>query len=125
MVGLIEALGMAKDDQSIEIISVGTCSPAGGDIFNFKKANRGIKDWGFGVRPLELSMDAQAMGFNFMCDFLAKKLNDFGKNVTIHRLESPKLSRDQEGAIGLDIATEDACNTMQTIATLNGTIYSW
>ena len=120
LIGLIEAIEMAKSDQPIEIISMGTCSPAGGNIFNATKADKGIKDWRFGVRPLEISMDAQSMGFTFMCDFLTKKLNDFGKKITVYRLESSKLSKVQEDAIGLDIATEDACNTMQSIATLDG-----
>ena len=119
-IGLIEAMEMAKNDQPIEIISVGTCPPAGGDVFNPQKVNRGIKSWDFGIRPLKVSMDAQSMGFNFICDLLANKLSNFGKKVTVYRLQSSKSSQAQESVIGLDIANEDACNTMQPIATHDG-----
>lgn len=120
LIGLIEALGLTEDNQPIEIISIGTSPPVGGSVFNPQKANRGIKGWGFGIHPLELSMNAQSLGFNFACDFLAKKLGDFGKKVTICRLKPSGLSKEQEDAIGLDIATTDACNTLQAVATLDG-----
>ena len=59
LLGLIDALAIAKRGQPIVIVSVGTCSaPVGADPS--PRLARGILGWRAGVLPLTLAMDAQS-----------------------------------------------------------------
>jgi uncharacterized protein len=112
LIGLTESLILSDKDQPIEIISIGTCPPPGGMALTDKEAKRGIVEWGAGIKILELSMDAQASGNQFIASFLADSISELGKKVTILRLKQSAPSSDQEKFLGLDNASEKACSTL-------------
>ena len=49
LVALIEAINCSRQDQKIEIISIGTCSPPTGQVVLSKKSGEGILDWHCGL----------------------------------------------------------------------------
>ena len=120
LVGLLEALNLSQREQSIEIVSIGTNPPSGGQAFNEKETNKGVKYWEAGIKPLEMAMTAQSYGFDFMCSFLAKNLNRLGKKVTICRLSGKSLPQEQENKVGLDIATDEACKILRNAGITDG-----
>lgn len=59
MVGLIDALTMAEEDQEIEIFSLGTCKPTSGEFIKHDKVHAGLVEWEFGAKAAGLSIDVQ------------------------------------------------------------------
>lgn len=112
LVGLVEALHISDPKRPIEIISIGTCPPPSGGALLPKEAKRGILGWNFGIKALELSMDAQASGHQFMAKFLAEHLRRCGRNVTLLRFDQSAPSSEQSNYLGLDSATQRACSTL-------------
>lgn len=112
LVALIESLAMAKPMQPIEILSIGTCPPPSGMALTTKEANRGVFGWNFGVKALELSMDAQASGNHSMASFLSEHFIKMGRQIDIIRLDQSAPSSDQAKYLGLDSANEKACSTL-------------
>ncbi|WP_127718247.1 CBASS cGAMP-activated phospholipase [Halobacteriovorax sp. HLS] len=112
LITLVEALSIAEPDQEIQIISIGTCPPPSGSSLIPKEANRGIVDWSFGLKALELSMDAQASGSLFIANFLASSLSKLGKKIKIIRLDQSSPSAEQANLLSLDNASQKACSTL-------------
>lgn len=102
LVGLVEALHVADQSRPIEIISIGTCPPPAGTALLPQEAYRGVLGWSFGIKALELSMDAQASGHQFMAKFLIEHLQKCNRNVTLLRLEQSAPSSEQASNLGLD-----------------------
>ena len=112
LIGLIEALLLTEKEQPIEIISIGTCPPPSGSVLTGNEANRGVLGWSFGVKSLELSMDAQASGHHFIANFLATYFSKHGKPLTILRLDQSSPSSEQALHLGLDNVSEAAQSTL-------------
>ena len=112
LIALVESMIMAKPEQPIEIISIGTCPPPGGSSLTPKEANRGLYDWGFGIKALDLSMDAQASGNQFIASFIAQSLKKCGKDLTITRLEQSSPSQEHAESLSLDNPSQKACSTL-------------
>lgn len=112
LIAMVEALELTESDQPIEILSIGTCPPPGGEAMLPNEATRGILDWNFGVKALEVSMDAQASGYEYISGFLAKRLTLLNKSVKIIRLKQTAPSCEQANFLGLDKATDKACSTL-------------
>ena len=120
LIGLIEALELSEKDQKIEIISIGTCPAFSGEILNEKSINRGILDWNYGVDIFDLSGNAQSRSIDFICKFLEKNLRKLGKQAHIYRLPQKCLSPVQEKVIGLDKASQEACDTLTVLGMEDG-----
>ncbi len=120
LIGLIEALELSKKDQKIEIISIGTCPVFSGETLNEKSLNRGIANWEYGVDIFDLSGNAQSRSVDFICKFLEKNLKKLGKQVHIYRLPQKHLSPAQEQNIGLDKASQEACDTLTVLGIEDG-----
>jgi hypothetical protein len=116
MVGLIEALVLAPPEQSIEVISVGTCDRPAGDPYATQDPNWGLLDWKVGVNIIDMSLSAQTFGYDSMAKFLASTLTASGRSVTVVRLEQSQKSPEQYSAIGLDRADQTAINTLVNMA---------
>lgn len=114
LVSLIEALRITDCNRPIEIISVGTCAPPAGEIINEKGANRGIGDWRFGVKALELSLEAQSQGHNFMAELLCPFIKC---ECTIVRLPSDPPSSEQSRYLRMDNAAPEAISALKGLAT--------
>lgn len=112
LVGLIEALQVADETQRIEIFSIGTCPPPSGGALLESETRRGLMGWNFGIKALELSMDAQASGHHFMARLLVDHLQKCGRDVRLLRFEQSAPSSEQSRHLGLDNASEHACSTL-------------
>ena len=112
LVSITEAVTCAKKEQSIEIISVGTCSPSVGQVLSEKDTNRGLMGWKAGIGPMELSMDVQSQSNRFISEFLCKSFKESGRNITIHRLPHTAPSKDQIPFFSMDKADQQACSTL-------------
>ncbi len=120
LIGMIEALAMTRDDnRSIEIISISTCAPPDGKLIAKDQVNWGIKEWGFGTKPLSVALDAQASGYDFMAGMLAQYLKQDCKVV---RLPSSPPSPNQAVHLGLDKATPDALNVLSDLGKQDGNL---
>jgi len=113
LVGLVEALKLAKEDQPIQIISVGTCNPPAGQTFQQKECYRGTLGWGIGTTALTLSLDAQAFGHAFIADKLCEHLR---VSCKIIRLPSSPPSAIDSQHFGLDKAYRTALEVLQSRA---------
>lgn len=102
LVGLIEALEMAGENQPIEIVSVGTCSPAVGRSLGTNTGDWGLRQWRVGVNVTETSMEASARATDYMAQFLAKHLRT---NCRILRLQQSQPSIAHQEDIALDRTT--------------------
>ena len=112
LIALVEALHVSETDQPIEIISIGTCPPPSGGVLLPSEAKRGLLGWNFGIRALELSMDGQASGHQFMAEFLIQHLVGCGRHVNLLRLDQSAPSAEQANHLGLDCASERARSTL-------------
>lgn len=74
MVGLIDALQMTKPGDRIEIFSLGTCSPPGGDIFGDKELHRGLVGWKFGAEVANIAITAQQYAYDKMAELIAHNI---------------------------------------------------
>lgn len=115
LIALTESLVMSDQGQPIQIVSVGTCPPPGGAAISSKDSQRGIASWGFGLKALDLSMDAQASGNQFIASFLASSLRKCGRDVEIIRLEQTAPSSQHAEFLSLDNPSDKACSTLMQL----------
>ncbi len=93
MVGLLDALAMAKDTQEIEIFHLGTCKPPSGTVIPVDKIHWGLKDWKFGGVAAEVAVDAQEQMSSDIArlirPYLKKDVSfvEFPRQVTIANLD--------------------------------------
>jgi len=112
LIALVEALELTEPDRPVEILSIGTCPPPGGEALLPSEATRGVLDWSFGIKALEVSMDAQASGYEYISNFLAKHFSSLNKSIEILRLNQTAPSCEQANFLGLDKASDKACATL-------------
>lgn len=74
LVGMIDALRMTKEGDRIEIFSMGTCERPPGDVFDANDMHRGLKQWKFGAKVLEVLLDAQEDACENMAQLLARHI---------------------------------------------------
>lgn len=75
LVSLVEALGLAKDGQEIQIFCLGTCPRPAGDSVSAASLDRGLLEWHFGGEVVNVGLDAQAYAFRHMARFLCDHVN--------------------------------------------------
>lgn len=113
LVGMTDALRMAKNKRPIEIVSVGTCDPVGGTFISKKNTEWGLNEWRVGTRVLSLALEAQSSANNEMALVLAKHLKNPCKIIRI--LQSPPSS-DQEKYLVMDQATPETLKVLSDLA---------
>ena len=120
LLALVEALELTdaknESDRDIHIVAVGTASTPNGDPNALKDPNWGIADWHVGIKATEMSIAAQAYGYDSIAKFIARALSRNGREVKIVRLEETKKSPEKYSAIGLDRADDTALKTMSGMA---------
>ena len=120
LVALIEAIACSKENQKIEIISVGTCPPPTGKMV-LNKNEEGLIKWRFGIDLMELTMDSQAKASHFIADFLCNQTKKYlKKEVKIHRLKQTTPSVEQTPFLSLDQASERACSILMELGKKDG-----
>ena len=118
LLALVEALELTQGEENreIHIVAVGTASTPNGDPNALKNPNWGIVDWEVGIKAAEMSIAAQAYGYDSIAKFIAGALTCGGRTVKIVRLEETQKSPEKHSAIGLDRADEKAIQTMSGMA---------
>ena len=66
LVGLIDALGMTKPGDRVEIFCLGTCPLPQGELIGSDGLDRGLSGWQFGGRVVTLALSAQEFAFDNM-----------------------------------------------------------
>lgn len=122
MIGLTEAFGLSDESQPIEVLSVGTCPPPTGKVLTNSELNVGFLGWQAGVKPLELSIDAQATGYNFMAGFLAKEITKLGRKCTVLRIPPTPPSAEHIEFLGLDRAGEKSIQVLSQLGSHDGSL---
>lgn len=113
LVGLIEALEQAKPTQSIEIISIGTCSDPKNDVSSIQNLNRGLCQWSFGADILDLSFRAQSKSFSLMTKLLIDALCKCQtRSIRGFRLEQQPISQNKVDCLTLDNSSPEAINDL-------------
>ncbi len=74
LVGLIEALEIAKLGQPVELYSLGTCPRPAGTSISPRDVHRGLREWKFGAEAAAIAIDAQEFTFDQMARLLAPHL---------------------------------------------------
>ena len=128
LVALVEAL-IHSNGRKIQIVSVGTCSPPTGAMgLSEEKSNKGFFYWEGGIGPIELSMNAQLHGIQFITEFLANSFNELYKNnsdnsyrhIKIERLPQFTPSAEQAESLQLDQSNERTCQLLKNLGREDG-----
>lgn len=113
LIGLIDALQMAKPNQHIEIFCLGTCSlPAGEDTTQIK-LHRGLLDWKFGGDAASLAIDAQMFAYTHMAQMLSRHVKNPCEVIQFPREQVPAALM---GYLGLDETRDVAAQALITQA---------
>lgn len=75
LVGLIDALEMAKRVEKIEVYSLGTSPPAAGDSVEADDCHRTALGWRFGADVVKVSLGAQQFATHNMARMLSRHVN--------------------------------------------------
>lgn len=116
LIGLTEALEMAKIDQPIEIYSIGTPVISEARESFLQDTHRGLFGWMFGIEIIKMSLFAQSIGHNYMANLLAKSLTASGRDVKIYRIPDSVPSKEQLASLDLDRNDDKTFEVMQTLA---------
>ena len=120
LVALNEAVACSKSSQPIEIISVGTCPPATGEVVLNKKPRGGVLDWRCGIDLMELMMDSQSKASLHTAQFLVDIFRNMQKNIIIHRLKQSVPTVEQAKYITLDQANKMTCQILKQLGQQDG-----
>lgn len=116
MIGMAEALAMCEHcdaKRPIEILSLSSCSPPGGNYIPRNHTNWGIRDWRVGARILSLALEAQSSAYYEMANYIAPHLK---QECKIIRLPQSAPSYEQEKHILMDHATPDTLKVLSDLA---------
>ena len=99
LVGLIDALGMTQDGDTIEIFCLGTCPPPSGDQIAADEVDRGLKEWRFGGDVPGVAISAQQFAYDHMARMLAPFLK---RKISIVRFPTGEVPPSLQNHLALD-----------------------
>ena len=120
LVALIEAINCSRQDQKIEIISIGTCSPPTGQVVLSKKSGEGILDWRCGIDLMELMMASQSKANHLIAEFLCTQLKTSGREIVINRLRQTAPAVEQTRFLAMDQASKKTCSLLMNFGEKDG-----
>jgi hypothetical protein len=113
LIGLAEALELARPEQPIEIVSA-SAGPFPTDIVpKSNRLNLGLAHWGSGLNALSLISNAQCSGTNHLAHLLCAQLVRLGRKVTLVRLPISAPSEEQANQLRLDAISDQAIEYFQ------------
>lgn len=112
IVGLVDALKIAKPNQSIEIFSLGTCPRPEGKYITKKSAHRTMLDWRFGAEVATLSIYAQEQAFDDIARLLANAISSDSRSIRCVRFPSSPVSAEMMPYLGIDDTRKEALNRL-------------
>ncbi len=113
LVALSEALKMTNKHQRIEIFCLGSSPKIAGAVLDSDSPDWGLKEWRFGGRALELSLDTQAG----VIDYLANSfIPHFDRHVAITRFPQRVPSAEQAELLGMDSTSRASLDLMEQLA---------
>ena len=116
LIGLSEALKMAKPGQEIEIYSIGAPKLTEVSDHYIDNPNLGLFGWNGGGDIVKMALFAQSSGSNYTANLIATSLRESGREVNIYRLPEATVSSKQLENLDLDRNDDKAFNTMLTLA---------
>ncbi len=117
LVSLIEALSIADADQPIEVLSIGTCPPTTGRPIPEAVSNWGLLGWKGGYTVLETALNVVSSTVSDIVRLLKPHLN---RKCTVVRLPETPPSPEQAKKIGLDRASSESIQILETLAKHDG-----
>jgi phospholipase, patatin family len=115
LIGLLEALELADENDEIVLISLGTCDVPVGHSGE-KKLRKGLLGWKGGIEVGIASMTAQAIGTNYVVGHLCRQLRKMGRKIIYYRFEEGRRGSDDYSALALDKASKASINRLQELA---------
>lgn len=116
LVGLLDALQLVGEDQTIEIFCLGTCPLPAGEQIQKNAIHRGIKEWKFGGAVASLSIDAQEFAFDNIARLLAPHLK---KTCNILRFPQERVPATLIPFLGMDDTRPEATNALMKQARID------
>ena len=116
LVGLIDALKMASPGQPIEIFALGTCPRPEGEEIDPTDVHRGLWEWKFGGKALQLSLSAQEFAFDNMARMLGGILSELGRPVSVTRFPNGRVPPDTLQFLDLDDTRPEALRRLKAQA---------
>ena len=116
LVALIDALRMAELGRPIEIYALGTCPRPEGEQIDADDVHRGLWEWKFGGKALQLSLSAQESAFDHMARMLGNILGDLGRSVTVIRFPNGRVPPDTLQFLDLDDTRPEAIKRLKAQA---------
>ena len=109
LVGMIDALYMAAEDQPIEIFCLGTCPRPAGDDISKINPHRGLIEWRFGGEAAKLAIDSQEFAYDHMARMLARFVN---RPCAVVRFPAEQVPSTLMSYLDLDDASKEAANAL-------------
>lgn len=102
MVALTDALAAAKEDQPIEIFSLGTCPRPEGEHITGDGVNRSLLEWWMGAQVAPLAISAQEFAYDNMARLLAGQLSKTGRSINTIRFPRSDVPASMMPYLALD-----------------------
>lgn len=109
LVGMIDALELAPEDQPLEIYSLGTCPRPAGTALRPTEVHRGLLEWKFGGEAASMAIDAQEAAFDWMARFLARHLK---RQCDVIRFPSQSVPHSMMQYLDLDDTRDEAAQAI-------------
>ncbi len=116
MVGLVDALTIAKSDRPIAIFSLGTCPRPEGDHLDAESAHRSMLDWSLGADVASLSISAQEFAFDHMARLLANAISNCGRSIRRVRFPNRPVPASMMQYLALDDSRREAMDRLMAQA---------